>query len=60
MAGDLHPIFLVEEAVKAIGLVDAHGHSLIPAHVLHSWSETWDSSFERQKFPANQAPPRKS
>ncbi|AMD91863.1 F0F1 ATP synthase subunit A [Desulfomicrobium orale] len=37
MAGDLHPIFLVEEAVKAIGLVDAHGHSLIPAHVLHSW-----------------------
>ena len=36
MAGDLHPIFLVEEAVKAIGLVDAHGHSLIPAHVLHS------------------------
>lgn len=37
MAGDLHPIFLVEEAVKAIGLVDAHGQSLIPAHVLHSW-----------------------
>lgn len=37
MAGDLHPIFLVEEAVKAIGLVDAHGHSLIPGNVLHSW-----------------------
>ena len=34
MAGDLHPIFLVEEAVKAIGLVDAHSHSLIPTHVL--------------------------
>jgi F-type H+-transporting ATPase subunit a len=37
MAGDLHPIFLVEEAVKAVGLVDAHGQCLIPAHVLHSW-----------------------
>lgn len=30
MAGGLHPIFIVEEAVKAIGLVDAHGHCLIP------------------------------
>lgn len=38
MAGDLHPIFLVEEAVKAIGLVDAHGHSLIPTNVLYSWT----------------------
>ena len=37
MAGDLHPIFLVEEVVKAIGLVDAHGHSLIPGQVLHAW-----------------------
>ncbi|MDK2873442.1 MAG: F-type H+-transporting ATPase subunit a [Desulfomicrobiaceae bacterium] len=38
MAGGLHPIFLVEEAVKAIGLVDAHGHALIPTHVLYSWT----------------------
>ncbi len=38
MAGGLHPIFLVEEAVKAIGLVDAHGHSLIPTNVLYSWT----------------------
>lgn len=38
MAGGLHPIFLVEEAVKAIGLVDAHGHSLIPVNVLYSWT----------------------
>ena len=38
MAGGLHPIFLVEEAVKAIGLVDAHGHSLIPGNVLNSWT----------------------
>jgi F-type H+-transporting ATPase subunit a len=41
MAADLHPIFLVEELVKLIGLstVDAHGHvvSLIPRHVLYSW-----------------------
>lgn len=37
MAGDLHPIFFVEEAVKAIGLVNAHGGSLIPGPVLHSW-----------------------
>jgi len=38
MAGGLHPIFLVEEAVKAIGLVDAHGHCLIPGNVLYSWT----------------------
>jgi F-type H+-transporting ATPase subunit a len=37
MAGDLHPIFLVEEVVKAIGLVDAHGYSLIPGQILHAW-----------------------
>lgn len=37
MAAELHPIFLVEEAVKLIGLVDAHGHSLIPKQVLYSW-----------------------
>ncbi len=38
MAGGLHPIFIVEEAVKAIGLVDAHGHCLIPGNVLYSWT----------------------
>ncbi|MBU4526210.1 MAG: F0F1 ATP synthase subunit A [Desulfomicrobium sp.] len=37
MAGDLHPIFFVEELVKAIGLVDAHGYSLIPGQILHAW-----------------------
>ncbi|NCC24007.1 MAG: ATP synthase F0 subunit A [Deltaproteobacteria bacterium] len=41
MAADLHPIFLVEELVKLVGLstVDAHGHlvSLIPRNVLYSW-----------------------
>ena len=38
MAEGLHPIFLLEEAVKAIGLVDAHGHALIPNNVLYSWA----------------------
>ncbi|SDN43198.1 ATP synthase F0 subcomplex A subunit [Desulfonauticus submarinus] len=38
MAEGLHPIFLLEEAVKMIGLVDAHGHSLIPNNVLYSWA----------------------
>ena len=38
MAGGLHPIFLVEEAVKAIGLVNEHGGSLIPVNVLYSWT----------------------
>lgn len=38
MAGGLHPIFLVEEAVKAIGLVNEHGGSLIPGNVLYSWT----------------------
>jgi F-type H+-transporting ATPase subunit a len=38
MAGGLHPIFLVEEAVKAIGLVNEHGGSLIPTNVLYSWT----------------------
>ncbi|MDY0275318.1 MAG: F0F1 ATP synthase subunit A [Desulfomicrobium sp.] len=37
MAADLHPIFLVEEALKAIGLTTADGHCLIPGNVLHSW-----------------------
>jgi F-type H+-transporting ATPase subunit a len=37
MSADLHPIFLVEELVKLVGLVDAHGHSLIPKQVLYSW-----------------------
>ncbi|HKK32253.1 MAG TPA: F0F1 ATP synthase subunit A [Desulfomicrobiaceae bacterium] len=37
MSADLHPIFLVEELVKLVGLVDAHGHSLIPRQVLYSW-----------------------
>lgn len=38
MAGSLHPVFLLEEAVKMVGLVDAHGHSLIPNNVLYSWA----------------------
>ncbi|MDQ7031876.1 MAG: F0F1 ATP synthase subunit A [Desulfonauticus sp.] len=38
MAEGLHPIFLLEEAVKMIGLVDAHGHSLIPNNVLYAWA----------------------
>jgi F-type H+-transporting ATPase subunit a len=38
MAGGLHPIFLVEEAVKAVGLVNEHGGSLIPGNVLYSWT----------------------
>lgn len=38
MAGGLHPIFLVEEAVKALGLVNEHGGSLIPGNVLYSWT----------------------
>ena len=37
MAAELHPIFLVEELVKLVGLVDAHGHSLIPKQVQYSW-----------------------
>ncbi len=38
MAGSLHPVFLLEEAAKLVGLVDAHGHSLIPNNVLYSWA----------------------
>lgn len=37
MSADLHPIFLVEELVKLVGLVGPHGHSLIPKQVLYSW-----------------------
>ncbi len=37
MAANLHPVFILEEAVKLIGLVDVHGHSLIPKQVLYSW-----------------------
>jgi F-type H+-transporting ATPase subunit a len=38
MSAGLHPIFLLEEALKLVGLVDAHGHSLIPNNVLYSWA----------------------
>ena len=37
MAANLHPIFIMEEAVKLVGFVDAHGHSLIPRQILYSW-----------------------
>jgi F-type H+-transporting ATPase subunit a len=41
MAADLHPVFLVEELVKLVGLTKEieHGHvvSLIPIHVLYAW-----------------------
>jgi F-type H+-transporting ATPase subunit a len=40
MAADLHPVFLVEELVKLVGLTKIeHGHvvSLIPIHVLYAW-----------------------
>ena len=36
MAANLHPIFIMEEAVKLVGFVDAHGHSLIPRQILYS------------------------
>ena len=38
MAANLHPIFIMEEAVKLVGFVDAHGHSLIPRQILYSCS----------------------
>ncbi len=40
MSADLHPIFLVEEAVKLVApfLADAHGHLLIPNNVLYAWT----------------------
>lgn len=37
MAADLHPIFLVNELVKAVGLAETFHHAKIGVHVMYAW-----------------------